>query len=142
MSSTGKNLSDLVVQAFGYLESDYGFEGREASSQPFHYAFSAPHLIVSIWYGRNELDVLLERELHTSVLRPYHPRSYELAHLIRAQIPSLVNTMRAASFRNISRPTEEDIARLLGFFGKALRDHYDPLLRKDYKALEEYASKS
>ncbi len=138
-----ENFVANVHRCFDFLVSEYGFtyggEHRplpELGNSPKSVRYDAPHLFIWVHLDPQAVAVLLFVKVHTSVLRPAGPRSFELQEVLRRTAPEALAQLKGDDCEAESRT---GFARSLAQNAKLLRERCDALLRMDLKQLEQVA---
>ena len=126
----------LVKEAFSFLE-DYGFEFTVAEERQYCVIYRGASLDIEFYWGKGELDVLLQVKIENEIFRPYISRSFEL--------PAVVRYLVKHAFESYS-PTGhvrsiEDANRNLRFMADLMKRHCASLLAGDLSVLEEITLK-
>jgi hypothetical protein len=140
-------VDDFVSNAhrsFDFLVSEYGFTtGGEHRLLPElgdsfrSVRYDAPHLFVWVHLDPQDVAVLFFVKIHTSILRPSGPRSFELQAVLRRTAPGSLDVLASRDWQHESRT---GFTNSLELHAKLLRQHCDALLRLDLKLLEQVAS--
>lgn len=140
-------MDDFVTNAhrcFDFLVSEYGFtfggEHRplpELGNSTKSVRYDAPHLFIWVHLDPQNVAVLFFVKVHTSILRPNGPRSFELQEVLRRTAPDGFHRLVGSDG---SEATRSGCARSLALHAKLLREHCDALLRMDLRQLEQVAS--
>lgn len=139
-------MEDFVSNArrsFDFLVSDYGFthggEHRplpELGDSARSVRYDAPHLFIWVHLDPQDVAVLFFVKVHTSLLRPNGPRSFELQEVLRRTSPG---SLAALADRDRQHEARTGFANSLQLNAELLKSHCDALLRLDLKPLEDVA---
>ena len=139
-------MDDFVSNAhryFDFLVSEYGFS-HGGENQPLpelgdsfkSVRYDAPHLFIWVHLDPQDVAVLFFVKVHTSVLRPSGPRSFELDEVLRQTAP---DALTALAHRDWQHESQTGFANSLRLYAELLKQHCDALLRLDLKQLEVVA---
>lgn len=133
-----------VHRSFDFLVSEFGFtHGGEHQPLPElgdslkSVRYDAPHLFIWVHLDPQDVSVLFFVKIHTSILRPNGPRSFELQEVLRCCFPDSLAVLAKRDWHHESRT---GFVGSLQLHAELLKQYCDALLRLDLKLLEQVAS--